>query len=101
MPPAYSAHTRCGSKAHPGASLWRSHRAPQVLQRLCLARAASEAAVDANISSADTPGTIYGERGQVEKVCTCSPSGGGAPETPQVSSDSKQPLTGTLDNKHS
>ena len=61
-------HRRCCDVARPNAPSSRPVRPPQVAHRLCVARAASEAPADAELYTGDTPGTVYGDRGEVEKV---------------------------------
>ena len=58
---------RC-SAVRSNVSLIRPSRARHLSQRKYVARAASEAAVDVTMHTGDAPGTVYGERGEVEKV---------------------------------
>lgn len=61
---------RVCDSARPSGLLSRPARGPHVSLRHCVARAASEAPVDSGVYTGDTPGTVYGERGEVEKVRT-------------------------------
>ena len=60
-------HRRCCDATRPNPLSLRAPR-PQVSHRLGVARAATDAAADAEVYTGDTPGTVYGDRGEVEKV---------------------------------